>query len=142
MSATLSTTGIGTSARRGRRALAVAGATVASAVVWAVGEPLLGNDLVVSSPGQDPQDLGAAAFIVMALAFSLLGWGLLAVLERVARRAATIWTVVASLFLLLSFVPLFTVEATGGSKAVLALAHVAVAAVLIPVFRLTAKERP
>jgi Family of unknown function (DUF6069) len=124
--------------RRRNRALAVVGAVVAAVLVWVVGEPLLGYDMVIKAEGQEPQDLGASAIIMFSLFFSLLGWALLALLERVTPRARLIWTVVALVVLAVSlFFPLFTIEASGGTKVVLTLAHVAVAAVLIPVFRAT-----
>lgn len=127
--------------RAGRRALVVAGAVLVTALVWVVGEPLLGNDLVVTSPGQPTQDLGLAAVLFVALAASLLGWAALAVLERFTARAVLIWTIAALVVLVASFLPLFGVEASGGSKIVLALLHVAVAAVLIPGLRRTARGR-
>ncbi|WP_329095781.1 DUF6069 family protein [Actinomadura citrea] len=126
---------------RRARALAVAGAVAAALAIWAVGEPLLGHDLVVQQEGQEPQDLGAAAVGVFALAPSLLGWALLAALERVTRLAARLWTAAALSLLAVSFLPIISVQASGGSKAVLALTHVAVGAVLIPVFWRTAALR-
>ncbi|NDU76518.1 hypothetical protein GWI34_28415 [Actinomadura sp. DSM 109109] len=126
---------------RRARALAVAGAVAAALAVWAVGEPLLGQDLVVRQEGQEPRDLGAAAIGVFALVPSLLGWALLAVLERVTRLAARIWTAAALALLAVSFLPVISVQAPGGSKAVLALTHLAVGAVLIPVFWRTATSR-
>lgn len=124
--------------RRRNRALAVVGAVTAAVLVWVVGEPLLGYDMIIKAEGQEPQDLGASAIVIFSLFFSLLGWALLAPLERVTPHARLIWTVVALVVLAVSFFfPLFTIEASGGTKAVLALAHVAVAAVLIPVFRAT-----
>jgi len=122
------------------RALTVVGSAVAAVVVWVVGEPLLGHDLVVKQSGQDDaQDLGLAAMVIFSVLPALLGWALFAGLERVTSRAPLIWTVVALVVLLLSFAPLFGVEASTGSKVVLALIHVAVAAVLIPGFLRTAK---
>ncbi len=129
-------------ARRRDRALAVAGAVAAAVVVWAVGDPLLGNDLIVEQPGQEAMKLEIGAFAVFSLASSLLGWALLAVLEKTTSRAALIWTVVALIVLVLSFLPLTGVEATGETKAVLALAHLAVGGVLIPGFWRTRKENP
>ncbi|QKW33390.1 hypothetical protein HUT06_04555 [Actinomadura sp. NAK00032] len=126
---------------RRARALAVAGAVVAALAVWAVGEPLLGQDLVVEQKGQEPRDLGVAAIGVFALVPSLLGWALLAALERVTPLAARIWTAAALALLAVSFLPVIGVQASGGSKAVLALSHVAVGAVLIPVFHRTATAR-
>jgi hypothetical protein len=119
----------------------VAGAVAAALAVWAVGEPLLGHDLVVQQKGQQPRDLGAGAIGVFALAPSLLGWALLAALERVTPLAARIWTAAALTLLAVSFLPIIGVQASGGSKAVLALTHLAVAAVLIPAFWRTATTR-
>jgi FtsH-binding integral membrane protein len=116
----------------------VVGAVVAAVLVWVVGEPLLGNDLIIKTEGQEPQDLGVSAIVMFSLFFSLLGWALLALLERFTQRARLIWTVVALVFLAVSFYPLFAIEASGGARAVLAFAHVGVAAVLIPLFRATA----
>jgi hypothetical protein len=123
--------------RRRNRALAVVGAVVAAVLVWVVGEPLLGYDMIIKADGQEPQDLGASAFVMFSLFFSLLDWALLALLERVTPRARVIWTVVALVFLAASFFPPLTIEASGGTKFALVLAHVAVAAVLIPAFRAT-----
>ncbi|MDL4817230.1 DUF6069 family protein [Actinomadura opuntiae] len=64
-----------------------------------------------------------------------------AALERVTPLAARIWTPAALTLLAVSFLPIIGVEASGASKAVLALTHLAVAAVLIPVFRRTATTR-
>ncbi|XRQ11230.1 DUF6069 family protein [Actinomadura welshii] len=116
------------------RSLGVAGAVAAALAVWVVGGPALGNDLVVKQAGREAMEVQAGAFITFSLAASLLGWALLAGLERVTPHGLRIWTVIALVVLVLSFFPLFSVEATTGTKTVLALAHVAVAAVLIPAF--------
>ena len=129
----MSVTRLSARARRGRRLVGVAGAVAAALAVWAVGEPVLGHDLVVTQPGRGSADVGAGAIAVASLIFSLAGWALLAVLERLTARAGLIWTIVAVLMLVGSFVPVAGVEATGGSKTVLSLAHIAVAAVLVPV---------
>lgn len=127
--------------RAGSRALVVAGAVVATALVWVIGEPLLGHDLVVTSPGRPVQDLGLSAVVFVALGASLLGWAALAVLERITARAVLVWTIAALVILAASFLPLAGVQASGGSKVVLALMHVAVAAVLIPGLRRTSARR-
>ncbi|MBG0564745.1 hypothetical protein I4J89_25170 [Actinoplanes sp. NEAU-A11] len=118
--------------------LVVAGAVLATVLVWVIGEPLLGHDLVVVSPGQPAMDLGLAEIAFVALASSLLGWAALAILERVTTRALTIWTIAALVVLAVSFLPFAGVETSGGSKVVLALTHIAVAAVLIPGLRRSA----
>ncbi|GGU96706.1 hypothetical protein GCM10010182_10890 [Actinomadura cremea] len=132
---------VGLGKRRRARALAVVGATAAALVVWTIGEPVLGHDLVVRPEGQEPQDVSAAAMGVFALLPSLLGWAVLAGLERVTAHAARIWTAGALTLLAVSFLPFTGVQATGGSKVVLALAHAAVGAVLIPVLWRTATAR-
>ncbi|WP_052847908.1 DUF6069 family protein [Streptomyces avicenniae] len=121
---------------RALRGLAVLGSVAAALLVWLVGDPVLGAEMVFTQGDQDPQDVGAAAIVLFSAAAALLGWALLAVLERFASaRARTVWTAVAVVVLALSCVPLLDVEATGGTKAVLALTHFAVAAVLIPLLR-------
>lgn len=127
--------------RVGSRAAVVAGAVLTTALVWVIGEPLLGHDLVVVSPGQPAIDLGLAQIAFVALASSLLGWAALAALERITRHAVLIWTVAALVVLAVSFAPFAGVETSGGSKVVLALTHVAVAAVLIPGLRRTSARR-
>lgn len=127
--------------RVGKRALVIAGAVLVTVLVWVIGEPLLGHDLVVVSPGRPAMDLGLAEIAFVALGSSLLGWAALAVLERFTRHAALIWTVAALLVLAVSFLPLTGVETSAGSKTVLALTHVAVAAVLIPGLRQTSTRR-
>ncbi|WP_018654218.1 DUF6069 family protein [Actinomadura flavalba] len=127
--------------RRGRRALGVVGATLATLPVWFVGEPILGHDLKFDQPGHPTTDLDGFAFMLFAAVSSLLGWALLAVLERVVpARAAQIWTITALVVLVLSFLPSLAITATAGTKAVLIVAHIAVAAVLIPVFRTTTRR--
>lgn len=123
-------------------ALVVAGAVVAAALFWVIGEPLLGHDLVVTSPGQPTQDLGLAAIVTVTLGAGLLGWAALAVLERITARALLLWTIAALVILAVSFLPFAGVEASGGTKVVLAAMHVAVAAVPIPGLRRTSARRP
>lgn len=127
--------------RAGSRALVVVGAVLATVLVWVLGEPLLGHDLVVVSPGRPAMDLGLAEITFVAAASSLVGWAALAVLERITARAVLIWTIAALMILAVSFVPFAGVETSTGSKVVLALTHVAVAAVLIPGLRRTSAHR-
>jgi hypothetical protein len=66
-----------------------------------------------------------------------------ALLGRLTRRAAAVWTALAVLVLLVSFLPLLAVGAAGAAKTILALMHLAVAAILIPVFgRAPGRARP
>ncbi len=114
-----------------RRAAGVGAAVVASAVIWLVGA-LAGVDYAVRSPGQPEMVVNLGPVITFSLGSGLLGWAALAVLERVAgRRATGIWFTLAVAVTLLSFVPLFQVDATGGAKLALGAMHLAVPAALI-----------
>ncbi len=125
------------------RALAVTAAVLAALGMWAFAVPLLGAQLLVqTTPGtSNPQTISAGLVVAVSLLASLLGWGLLAALERLTQRAATIWTVAASVVLLLSLAGPLTAAVTTGGKLTLLLLHLGVAAVLIPLLRRTAPPR-
>ncbi|GAA3792142.1 hypothetical protein GCM10022226_09140 [Sphaerisporangium flaviroseum] len=117
------------------RAIAVAGAVAATSLLWLVAR-ILGIDLWVDPHnGQPAGPVSLTAVLAFTLVFSLLGWGVLAALERFTRRAHTIWTILALAMLAVSFVPLVYVEATPGTKIILTLMHLAVACVLVPLLR-------
>lgn len=114
-----------------RRALGVAAAVVAPLAIWAIGA-LAGVDYTVESPGQPATVIGAGAIVMIALVAALLGWAVLALLERFATRVARpVWISLAIVVTVLSFVPVLSVEATGGAKLALGATHVAVAVALI-----------
>lgn len=100
-------------------------------VIWAIAVPVLGLSVTVpDSPGSTNRSELALLDVVMAAAVAALaGWGLLAVLERVTRRARTVWTAIAlAVFLLtLPYLPGFTAS----ERIILTLLHLALAAVLI-----------
>ena len=125
------------------RALAVGSAVLATSLLWLAAQ-VLGIDLRVDQPGdgQPPVTVSLPLIIGLTLVLSLLGWGALAVLERYTRRARTIWSVLAGSVLLISFVPIVSVGATSGTKTMLSLIHLAVAAVLIPMLRRGAPRDP
>ena len=125
------------------RAFAVTAAVLAALVVWAVAVPLLGVQLTVrTTPSSSSmQTIGAGFVLAVSLLASLLGWGLLAVLERRTQRAGTVWTVAAGVVLLLSLAGPLTAAVTTGGKVSLVLSHLSVAAVLIPLLRRTASPR-
>ncbi|MFC5752460.1 DUF6069 family protein [Actinomadura rugatobispora] len=131
----------GTGARRRGRVIAVAATVLAAVLVWLVAVAA-GQDLVVAQPGREAQEVDVVPVLLFSLVPSLLGWALLAALERfAAARALVVWTAAALVVLLVSFVPLLQVEAAGSTKATLALLHVVVAAVLVPGFWRTAGRR-
>jgi hypothetical protein len=115
------------------RLYAVAGAVLAVAAVWAAAR-IAGADLRVDpGNGQPPGTIALPFAAGVTLVVAALGWGPRAGLDRMTRRAHVVWTVLAGTVLAVSFLPLLGVEATGGTKAALALMHVSVAAVLLPV---------
>jgi hypothetical protein len=122
---------------RRNRILGVAGATLAAVAVWAIEVPLLGIRLQAQFGNAAPQSIGIALVVVSALAGSLGGWGLLALLERrfAQARARTIWTGIAIAVLLVSFSAPISAGTTTTTKVALAMMHLAVAAVLIPSLR-------
>lgn len=124
---------------RRRAALAVAGATVAAAVPWAVAR-LAGTDLEVTTAGRT-MDVGPAMVLGAALAMSLAGWGLLTWLLRRRGDGVRVWTGVALTVLLLSLSGPLLAEADAGVRVWLALMHVAVGAVLIPGLRAAVRDR-
>ena len=120
---------------RRNRILGVAAATLAAAAVWVIEVPLLGIRLQTQFGNTPPQSVGIGLVVLSALAGSLAGWGLLAILERRFTRARTIWTGIAIAVLLVSFSAPISAGTTTTTKFALAMMHVAVAAVLIPTLR-------
>ena len=120
---------------RRNRILGVAGATLAAVAVWVIEVPLLGINLRTQFPNSAPLGVSVGAVVVSALAGSLAGWGLLALLERRYARARTIWTRIAIGVLLVSFSAPISAGTTTTTKFALAMMHVAVAVVLIPTLR-------
>ncbi|MFJ7334307.1 DUF6069 family protein [Streptomyces sp. NPDC101110] len=117
---------------RKRRPGVAAPAVLSPVLVWLVADPLLGHPLRIVD-GARTLDVGAGPVAVVALLVSLAGWGLPAALERFGvRHARLIRTAVAVAVLALSFLPFTGDGMDGGTRASLAVMHLAVAAVLIP----------
>ena len=121
--------------RARRRGLVAAGAVAAALGGWLVAVPLLGIDLAVQpAAGTTPsgtQTVGVGAVLAASLTAALLGWALLAVLERWTTRARTTWTVVAAVVLVLSLAgPVIGARTTPAAVALVAL-HLVVGSVLI-----------
>jgi Family of unknown function (DUF6069) len=130
--------------RRNARLLAVAAAVLAAAAVWLVAELGFGAELRSPAFGaQRSRDVELVNVIVAGAAASLAGWALLAVLERFTARARSAWTVIAVLAMLVWLGgPLSGTGITGANRAWLALMHVVVGAVLIPLLARTSRSRP
>jgi hypothetical protein len=110
--------------------LAGVGATVVvTLAVWAVGR-LAGADYVLRDPSGSVT-IDAVTTAVVTLVFAALGWGVLALLERLTRHAVRIWVGMAATVIIASMVPIFLVDATPSTQVALYFVHLAVA-VLIP----------
>lgn len=124
------------------RALAVAGASAATILVWVIAGPLAGGRLLVHlSPGAAAQQVGVADVILVSILAGLAGWGLLAVLERSAARAGRIWVILSLAVLVISLAGPLGAGVGAGAKAALACMHLAAAAVLIPVLARSSARR-
>src|SRR5258707_10744311 len=117
---------------RRNRIVGVAGATLAAAAVWVIEVPVLGIRLQTQFGNTAPQTVGIGLVVLSALAGSLAGWGLLAILESRFTRARTIWTGIVIAVLLVSFSAPISAGTRTTTKFALAYMHVAVAAVLTP----------
>jgi hypothetical protein len=125
------------------RALGVLTAVLAPVLIWLIAVPVLGAELTVTDGRQQPPtefDVGLGPILTVALGSALLGWGVLALLERFTPRAGLVWTVLATGLLVLSFVPLLG-PMSGATRLTLALMHLAVGAALIPTFYRSVRTR-
>ena len=121
-----------------QRVLTVAAAVVAAVLAWLIAVPIVGIDLLVRPGGGAAQQVGLGSVVAVSLLASLLGWGLLALLERlVSRRALTAWTVVAVVVLMLSLSGPLTAATNAAVAIALVLMHLVVGAVLIMGLRRT-----
>jgi hypothetical protein len=88
--------------------------------------PVLGHPLrIADDAGQHTLEIGVVAVIILAFAAGVAGWALLAVLERLTRRAIAIWTTSATLVLLVSFLPPAAPGADTTTRLGLGLMHIA-----------------
>jgi hypothetical protein len=128
--------------KQGRaRALCIAGGAAAAAIAWAIEVPLLGVRLSVRFGAMHPQTVAAGQVIAAAAVAGLIGWLLLALLERRTPRARTVWTVTALLVLALSLLLPLTAGTTAAAVTGLIVLHLTVGAVVIPGLARTARSR-
>ncbi|MFJ7270861.1 DUF6069 family protein [Streptomyces sp. NPDC099050] len=114
------------------RLLAVVGAAAGAAVVFLAGKAGGVALAVDHNDGKGPVDLALGSFLGSAAGAALLGWALLALLEKFVPVASRkIWTAVASVVLLASLALPFGVEAASGTKILLALTHLTVGLVVV-----------
>ena len=127
------------------RALCAAGGALAAAVAWTVEVPLLGIHLNYRFGTSHTQIVAVGQVIGASLAAALLGWLLLAALERRTAHARILWTSLALAGLTASLALPLTVAATAATttSAIIGLVvmHLTVGAVVIPAMARTARTR-
>jgi hypothetical protein len=122
------------------RALCAAGGAAAAAIAWAVEAPLLGIRLTVRFGAMAPQTVVAGQVVGAAVVAGLLGWLLLAALDRRAARVRTTWTAAALLVLAVSLAMPLTAATTTSAAVGLVVLHLVVGAVVIPGLASTARR--
>ena len=131
-----------TDTRHGRtRALCPAVGALAAALAWAVEVPLLGIHLNVRFGAGHIQTIAVGQVTGVAAAASLLGWLLLAQLERRTLRARPIWTTIALVALAASLALPLAAATTTSAIVGLIVMHLTVGAVVIPALARTARTR-
>jgi hypothetical protein len=118
--------------RRRRRALGIVATLVVTLAVWLLGH-LAGADYWITD-SQGSVRIDALVTTQVTVVLGLVGWGVLALLERLTRYGTTIWTVLAAVVVVVSMIPIVLVEATTATRVALAAVHLAVGAVLVPAF--------
>lgn len=130
---------------RGRlRLLGVAGTVLLTEGLWLLATAVAGIHLQAPAANGNPQqfDIGPLLVAVASIVASLVGWGLIAVLERLTTHARGAWLILALVALAGSLVmPLSGTGVSVANRAVLVLMHLAVAAVLLPVLYRTSVPR-
>ena len=123
------------------RALCAVGGAAAAAIAWAIEVPLMGISLSIRFGGAHPQTVAAAQVIGVALAAGLIGWLLLAALDRRAPRPRATWTGIALLVLAASLaLPLAAATTTSAAIGLIVL-HLVVGAAVIPGMASTVQSR-
>lgn len=119
---------------RERRLRAVTHGAVAAGAVWLLAGPVLGVELGVSDAPGGPvtREIGLAAVLLSALAAGLVGWAVLALLERRTGRAVRIWRGTAVTVALVSLAGPVLQAGSVAAAVTLAVMHLVVAAVLVP----------
>jgi hypothetical protein len=127
--------------QRRARALCAAGGALAAALAWIVEVPLLGIHLTVRFGAGHIQTIAVGQIIGVTLAASLLGWLLLAMLERRTPHARSLWTTTALAALAASLALPLAAATTTSAIAGLIMLHLTVGAAVIPAMAHTARAR-
>jgi hypothetical protein len=125
--------------KQGRaRALCAAGGALTAALAWIVEVPLLGIHLNFRFGTGHLQTIPVGQVVGASLAASLLGWLLLAMLERRTPHARTLWTTITLVALAASLALPLAAATTTSAVAGLIVMHLTVGAAVIPAMARTA----
>src|SRR5580698_296131 len=128
--------------KQGRaRALSAVGGALAAALAWVVEVPLLGIHLTVRFGAGHIQTIAVGQVLGVTVAASLLGWLLLALLERRTPYARLLWTTAALAALAASLALPLAAATTTSAIAGLIVLHLTVGAAVIPAMAHTARAR-
>ena len=127
--------------QRRARALCAAGGALAAALAWVVEVPLLGIHLTVRFGAGHIQTIAVGQVLGVTVAASLLGWLLLALLERRTPHARPLWTTTALAALAASLALPLAAATTTSAIAGLIVLHLTVGAAVIPAMAHTARAR-
>ena len=122
-------------------ALCAAGGALAAALAWIVEVPLLGIHLNFRFGAGHIQTIAIGQVIGVTVAASLLGWLLLALLERRTPHARRLWATIALAALAASLALPLAAATTTSAAAGLIVMHLTVGAVVIPAMAHTARAR-
>jgi Family of unknown function (DUF6069) len=127
---------------RSGRVVTIAIAAAATGLVWLLGR-LAHVDYIVDTPA-GTREINLALTIVATVAAGIVGWIVIALLERYTSNARAVWVALGLVVVVLSIVPVFRTTANPGTQLMLSALHCVAAAVLIPALprrRLTATRR-
>jgi Family of unknown function (DUF6069) len=112
------------------RIVAITTAATATGLAWLIGR-LAHVDYLVDTPIGTLQ-VTLALTVVATVVAGIVGWGVIALLERYTRSSGRIWIALTIVVLVLSIVPVFRTTANPATQYALAALHCVAAAVLIP----------
>jgi Family of unknown function (DUF6069) len=106
---------------------ALAGAALAlvgNIIVFFVANAILGSAVQASTDGTNPADLPIGALVIFSVIPLFAGAAVLWALSKFTKRPLRVWTIIAVIVVVLSFVALLGLPVAIGSKIALAVMHV------------------
>ena len=116
--------------RSARRGIVVVAATVLTGLTWLFGR-LAGVDYVAQTP-LGTREVTLVLTVVATAVSGLIGWAVVAVLERYTTSTRTLWIALGLVVLVASVIPVIATTAAFATKVTLIALHCVAAAVLIP----------